>query len=549
MSEENEMEELEEEYEDLEELETVSLDLEEYSDLAGLEEIPEEQVVERSDKDVIITYGDRAEDEIAKLEERFKGKKKELENAEPETAIRQLAEILDASRILEARDLTSKIAYHIASLFNSQSKFRDATEYYLMAVSEARKSGNKELHLEYLTPFGVNLMNFDFKDASVVFGQAVNLAEEIGNKEAYAKNTVYFADCLSLGDFKQAIGLYTESKAYFESISDWHWVGNIEFRIGNLFLKAKNYVKAHEFLETARMVLSDHPEVLEGLQLPKHLNIARQLLYSGHSLKSRLNLPPPEPVMDSENIRKIYQLLSERTSFDIIKGLKNIHFIQEPSEAEYYDTIKGLFADSNISKLSNDQIKKEVLMYEDIGDLFSNEEKLANAFYNYLGAQILSIQIKDSKRVEKINKKISKTIEQIVGEGTNQISDFILFINYQIALGILERDLKQAIKYANETINLAKKKDNPFYEALAKEILAVTESESNTEKAMVHYESAISIYESLEDSVDLLRVLENYGSFILPLLNDKGREILERALEIATLFEKNDIIDRINEKL
>ncbi|MCG3222501.1 MAG: hypothetical protein H7641_14060, partial [Candidatus Heimdallarchaeota archaeon] len=291
MSEERELEDLEEEYEDLDELETVSLDLEEYSDLAGLEDIPEEQVVESSDKDIIITYGDRIEDEIAKLEKRFEGKKKELEDTEPEIAIRQIAEILDASRILEARELTAKIAYYIASLFSAQADHKEATEYFLMAVSEARKSENKELHLEYLTPFGINLMNFDFKDASIVFGQAVKLAEEIGIQEAYAKNTVYFADCLSVGDIKQAISLYNESKDYFKSINDWHWVGNIDFRIGNLYLKSRNYIQAHEFLENARVVLSEFSEILEGLQLPKYLNIARQLLYSGHSLKSRLNLP------------------------------------------------------------------------------------------------------------------------------------------------------------------------------------------------------------------------------------------------------------------
>ncbi|MCG3221561.1 MAG: hypothetical protein H7641_09290, partial [Candidatus Heimdallarchaeota archaeon] len=240
---------------------------------------------------------------------------------------------------------------------------------------------------------------------------------------------------------------------------------------------------------------------------------------------------------------------SERSSFDIIKGLKNTKFIQEPIEGEYYDTIKGLFVDSNITKLSNDEIKKETSMYEEIGDLFVKNNGNANAFYNYLAAQILAIQIKDGKRVEKINKKITRTIEQIVRDGTNQISDYILYINYQIALGISTNNLKQAKQYANETIDLAKKRDNPLYEALAKEILAVVESEKNTEKAIVHYESAISIYESLEDSVDLLRVLENFGDFILPLLNDRGREVLNRALEIATLLEKNVIIDRIKEKL
>ena len=55
MSEERELEDLDEEYEDLDDLETFTLDLQEYSDMAGLEEIPEEQIVESSDKDIIIT--------------------------------------------------------------------------------------------------------------------------------------------------------------------------------------------------------------------------------------------------------------------------------------------------------------------------------------------------------------------------------------------------------------------------------------------------------------------------------------------------------------
>ena len=199
--------------------------------------------------------------------------------------------------------------------------------------------------------------------------------------------------------------------------------------------------------------------------------------------------------------------------------------------------------------MSIDDVKRDVPLYEDIGDLFVKDNSPANAFYNYLAAQILAIQLKDSKKVEKINKKITKTIEDIVDDRDNQISDFILYINYQVALGTVSSNLKQARQYANETIDLAKKKDNPLYEALAKEILAELEIEKSTEKAIVHYESAISIYESIEDSVDLLRVLENFGNFVLPILNDKGREVLNRALELATLLEKDAVIDRIKQKL
>jgi tetratricopeptide (TPR) repeat protein len=550
MSEERGPDDIEEDFEDLDELETVSLDIEEISDLEDLEEIPEDQEVGFTSQDIVITYDEEAEDEIEKLERKFFDKLKEMENVDPDLAIREFVDLLNESKILEANETISKISYHIASLLTNQGYFKDATEYYLQAVSEARKSSNKIQHLRLLTPFGINLMNFDFKDASVVFSQAIKLAEELEDKEAYARNTIYFADCLSLDDKKQAIKLYNESKEYFNQIGDKPSVGNINFRIGNLHLQSKDYQEAYEFFDQARAVLVEFPEIKTDLRLNRFMHIVRHLLYSGHSLKLRLPLTPPETIKETQFVKEIYELLAERGSFDIIKGLKKIKFIQEPSEEEYYDTLKCIFEESNHSEMYDDELKVEAQMYEQIGDIFIKDKSPANAFYNYVGAQILYNLTKESKRADKLTKKVNKLILELAGDEHNRVSEYELYLYYQIAMRVGIQNKKAAENYANKAIDLSKKKDNPLYEALSKEVLAeIRSDEGNIDKAVVEYESAITLFENLEDYVDLLRIYEKYGTFMLNVHVDKGQDILGKALEIAKKMENQTALTFIRQKL
>ncbi|MCK5142001.1 MAG: hypothetical protein KAQ70_07395, partial [Candidatus Heimdallarchaeota archaeon] len=117
MSEEREpdkLEELDEEYEDLSDFEEVSIEIEEYDDMAGLEDIPEETIEQSSPKDIIITYGDKIEDEIKNLEDEFKRKLSELENADSSIIIREINEILNRSKMLEAHSLTAEISSYLA---------------------------------------------------------------------------------------------------------------------------------------------------------------------------------------------------------------------------------------------------------------------------------------------------------------------------------------------------------------------------------------------------------------------------------------------------
>ncbi|MEE9409969.1 MAG: hypothetical protein V3V41_03490, partial [Candidatus Heimdallarchaeota archaeon] len=543
-------EEIEEEYEDLDDFESVSIEIEEFDDLAGLEELPDDEQAGLSESDVIITYGDKVEDEITILEKKYEETIERLQNEDTETALRTLSALLNESKIIDAHQVTSKISSYIGRLLSSQENHQEATEHYLLAVSEARKSEDKELHLKNLSRFGLNLLNFDPKDASVVFGQAVKLADELGDKEAYALNTLHFANCLSLEDSAQALKLYAEAKQYFDSVNNVEWIGIINYKIGKIHLDTQEYALANEFLNDSYVKLEPFPETAESLALFDTITTARELLLSGHSVKYRLKLPPIEIVDQTPNVRKVFQHLASTGSFDVLKGLKNMTYVQEPSVKVNFDILKGIFEDWNYLRLSDDDLQKEADLYEEIGDLYSKDNCKANGLYYLIAAQILFIAVGNNKRKDKLEKKIEKEILSFSGtEDTSLFNDLQLYLNYQIALGTYLKKPKDSTRFVNRGIEIARNRNNPLYEVLFKEILADIESGKDVEKAAVIYQVVIVTLEELEDQLDLLRVYEKYGNMMLPVHNDKGKELLSKALSIAQNLEKAEIITRLKENL
>ncbi len=553
MSEERELdklEDLDEEYEDLNDFEEVSLEIEEFDDMAGLEDIPEEAIEKSSQKDIIITYGAKIEDEIKNLEEEFKRKLSELENADPSIKIREINDILNKSKMLEAHSLTAEISSYLASLLETLDRHSEATEFCLQAVSESRKSGDDELRLQCLTSFGINLTNFDFKDASVVFSQAIELAENLGNKESVAENTYYFANCLSERDREQALSLYIDARKFFEEKGENVWLGRVDYKLGKLQLESFQYQDALNILNSSKLYLKDHPNIRDEFKLDEIIERTTLLLFSGNALRYRLKIPPPQIIEQSNQARKIYELLSERSSFDIIKGLRNLHNVQVLTGDYVFDSLKGILDGSEHEKFSDDELKYTSDLYEEIGNLFLKDNKEINAYFYYISAQILYILTKNSKKAEKIQKKLIKLIEDISeGETTPQYFDQKIYMYYQLAFANKSINPKEAQKCINTGIELARKRDNPFYEGLFKEILGDIRKEKDLEKALVEYQASITIYEALDGYIDLMRIYEKQGTEMLSTQTDKAKEILRKALEIAKKIKNEEVKVRIEEKL
>jgi hypothetical protein len=553
MSEEREPDELvnlDEEYEDLSDFDEVSIEIEEYDDMAGLEDMPEETVVQGSHKDIIITYGDKIEDEIKNLEEEFKRKLSELENADPTIIIREINDVLNRSKMLEAHSLTAEISSYLASLLGSLDRHSEATEFCLQAVSESRKSEDDELRLKSLTSFGINLTYFDLKDASVVFSQAIELAEDLGNKKAIAVNTFYFANCQSETDLEQALSLYIDARKFFEETGENVWLGKIDFKLGKLQLENFQYQDALNILNSSKLYLKEHPRIRDEFKLDDVIERTNLLLLSGNTLKYRLKIPPPQIIEQTDQARKIYELLSEKSSFDIIKGLRNLHNVQVLTGDYAFDSLKWILDGSEHEKFSDDELKYTSDLYEDIGNLFVKDNKEINAYFYYISAQILYILTQNSKKAEKLHKKLFKLIEDISEEETTpQYFDQQIYMYYQLAYSNKSINPKEAQKCVNSGLELARKRDNPFYEGLFKEILGDIRKEKDLEKALVDYQSSITIYEALDGNIDLMRIYEKQGTEMLSTQTDKAKEILRKALEIAKKLRNEEVKIRIEGKL
>jgi hypothetical protein len=546
----DELEDLDEEYEDLSDFEEVSIEIEEYDDIAGLEDMPEETVVQGSQKDIIITYGDKIEDEIKNLEEEFKRKLSELENADPTIIIREINDVLTRSKMLEAHSLTAEISSYLASLLGTLDRHSEATEFCLQAVSESRKSEDDELRLKSLTSFGINLTYFDLKDASVVFSQAIELAEDLGNKKAIAVNTFYFANCQSETNIEQALSLYIDARKFFEETGENVWLGKIDFKLGKLQLENSQYQDALNILNSSKLYLKEHPRIRDEFKLDDVIERTNLLLLSGNTLKYRLKMPPPQIIEQTDQARKIYELLSEKSSFDIIKGLRNLHNVQVLTGDYVFDNLKWILDGSDHEKFSDDELKYTSDLYEDIGNLFVKDNKEINAYFYYISAQILYILTQNSKKAEKLHKKLLKLIEDISEEETTpQYFDQQIYMYYQIAYSNKSINPKEAKKCVNSGLELARKRDNPFYEGLFKEIQGDIRKEKDLEKALVDYQSSITIYEALDGNIDLMRIYEKQGTEMLSTQTDKAKEILRKALEIAKKLRNEEIKIRIEGKL
>ncbi|MCK4896769.1 MAG: hypothetical protein KAS47_08170, partial [Candidatus Heimdallarchaeota archaeon] len=205
---------------------------------------------------------------------------------------------------------------------------------------------------------------------------------------------------------------------------------------------------------------------------------------------------------------------------------------------------------SEHEKFSDDELKYTSDLYEEIGNLFLKDNQQINAYFYYISSQILYILTRNSKRAEKIQKKLLKLIEDISeGENTPQYFDQKIYMYYQFAYANKSINPKEAQKCINSGVELARKRDNPFYEGLFKEILGDIRKEKDLEKALVEYQASITIYEALDGNIDLMRIYEKLGTEMLSTQTDKAKEILRKALEIAKKIKNEEVTVRIEGKL
>ncbi len=552
MDEERSIEDLEEEeLEDLDSMEEFALEMEEISDIEGLEDIPENEQVGLSQSDMIITYEDKVVDETEELEKKYNQLLEEVKEGEIRSVIEKASNLINEGKRLDAHYLTAKISSLIATLLTSEQKHQEATEYYLLAVSEARRSEDKKLHLLSLSAFGRNLKNFDLKDAAVVFNQARDLANELGEKDYYAENSIDLAHCFFETEKEQAYSLYEENIGFFEDISDKKAVGIIKYRMGLVNIVQRDFSGAFTNLMDAKNNLQAIQNIDEFEDILAALEYVRELIKKGHALSYSLNIPIPEPIEDTVGTKKVFEIYASTGIVDITRRIEKKQLKLISSEMSEINTTEHIFDENKISKLNDTDLLEYSKLYEEIGDLYSKEDKENNSFYNYLGSQLLALQTGNMKRAEKLDKKVERLILALKDQDEDPTLqyDLMMYQHYQLAFGMRDRNPKLSSSYAKKGIEIASKRNNPYYEGLLKEIVADVKSLKNQEKAFADYQAVISIFQELENYVSLMRVYEKIGNIFLFTQADKAKEYLSKALEIAKELEKTEIVTRLEGKL
>jgi len=552
MDEERSVEDLEdEEYEDLDKMDEFSLDMEVMSDLEGLEELPDDQNAGLAESDIIITYGDKIVDETKELEKKFETLLAKVREGNISDAINEAANLLNEGRRLDAHYITSKIASLIASLLTSQGKHKDATEYYLLSVSEARKSDDKKLHLLSLSKFGENLVYFDFKDAAVVFNQAREIAEELGEDEYYAENSYSLANCMFKTEMDNAYNLYAESLSYFEKTEDLKYQGLIKYRLGLVNYVKEDYQTAFQNLSDARRLLRGFTDLEEIEETEKALKTVLVSLKQGFAATYFINLPKIEPLVDTPGTKKIFEIYTSTGITDIIRRIKKEQLQYVTKDLIEINISKPLLDIEKLSMLNEYELIENSKHYETIGDYYQKELNYGNAFYNYLGSQILALQGKNVKRFDKLEKKLEKYVQFLTQqeEDASFFYNVQIYMNYQLAMGAIPNNIKAAQKHASKGIDLASKRNNPYYEGLIKEILADIKAMKDSNKALADYQAVVSIFEELNNQFDSMRIYDKIGSILISSQTDKGKEYLSKALGIAKELEDQDKIQNLESKL
>ena len=541
----------EEEYEDLDSMDEFQLEMEEVSDIEGLEEIPEDEEVGIAESDIIITYDEKIIDETEELEKNYNLLIEQVKSGDTHSAINRASELLNVGKRLDAHFLTAKISSLVATLLSSENKHSEATEYYLQSVSEARKSEDKKLHLLSLSAFGGNLKNFDLKDAAVVFNQARELARELDEKEYYAENSVELANCLFASDKEQTYALYAENIGFFEQLSDHKTAGLIRYRMGLINILRNDFKTATDNLIHAQTHLRNIPKLEETKEIAVAIKYSRHHLKKGNARLHSLRLPSPEPLEDTSGTKKIFEIYTSTGIVDILNRIEKQQLRLIQSEERTIDESEYICDENKIARLNDSDIAEYSKLYEEVGEIFQKEGKTKSAFYNYLGSQLLALHIDNIKRSDKLEKKLERCVERLTErEEDETLHHNLLMYKYrQFAYGLREKNQKLSTFYATKGLDIATKRNNPYYEGLFKEIIADVKSLKDANSAYTDYLSVVALCEELENEICLMRIYEKIGNVFLFTQTEKAKGYLGEALKIAKELEDNEAIARLEGKI
>ena len=456
-----------------------------------------------------------------------------------QNALNQMLVALKSSDDHGFNDLTAKMANVLGNLLDNANRKQDATNYFLMAVDRVKKTNDKKYTLEILEVAGKFFRNNQiFGPAVQCFLDARVIFREFGNEDQYAMYTIEAANCMQPSD-DRAIQLLNEAKKHFFNKEDMQSLGMANAKLGMFYLTRKEYKEALVNLQAAEKNWVDEPTLKAGMKLEQAIKSAKDSVNRGKAINYKLNIPrPPNRVQKTPHAKEIFKIfMTELVNFDKSKGIQKLSTDGTMDSQEVID----MFNNAHLLPLTDEDRKEKAEIVAKLADLEKIDRLYLNAFQDYTWAYSLLLQGKHYKEAKKMMKKIEDTMRNLQFNPTEmQIS----FLN-NVAISLTELNPEKAIEISTKGYDYANTIKNSYFMGGFLMFRANAHEKIDQEKAKQDYENSIQIFAELEDNIDLLNVLEKYGTFLQSIGEDGEKSTLKRALEIAKIVEDEEALNRI----
>lgn len=230
------------------------------------------------------------------------------------------------------------------------------------------------------------------------------------------------------------------------------------------------------------------------------------------------------------NIKELLEPITKLMNFDMEQGQKKILYetVSSPEEERDSDAINKRLENAHLEPLTDEAKIEKADLFIQMARIQEKYGLNLRAFYDYTTAYSLLLQAKKDDRAKEFLNKAKGMMKKLP---FNQEELLLRFYN-NVTLGLVDHNPEKAIEYGKEWQKLAESMKNLYYEAGAYIILGQAYEKIDTSKAKESFETAVKMFEELEDKMTLIEIYRKYGDFLVRIKDEEGKSYQDKSTAI-----------------
>jgi len=498
----------------------------------------------------------KTEQERAMLKESFKRQLLYYDDAKKNNniiianqSISKLVQIIEKCKGIKQYDLAAIFAIETARKL-AQFQNQEALLFVDSALENAQKSNNRKLQrdITYKSAENYSKLQMNEKAAElylesrqytdVVVDKNQELQELLETGEyslfgltgdsLYAMATFQAANHMDPKK-DETIETYIEARKYFEKDEkrkDFLYV--LDFRLGKALAVRKEYTKALKLLEEVKKQSeSDSKNIVDKQDLDMSLMYVRQKIQSGKSNEYIINVPNRAQLKDTAGIDDLFDLAMKLNNFDQEQGqLKILQEISRLSSKEreiHQKSFNERMQKAHLEPLTDEALKEKANLFYRIAEIEEKNELNLRAFYDYATTYSLLNQIR-KRTNKKLMENALKNVHRLIQKLPYSKDELWLRFYNNVTISLHSSNPEKAIELGQKWQELANKMGNIYFEAGAFITLGQAYGKENLEKAKIHFENGLKLFEELEDKMSLIEMYSTYAEFLLEIGDKEGQK-------------------------